>query len=818
MAVIDNNTIMSQPYSYDIDGTNIKSIPISSNKIFVIYQDNYDNICKGIIVTNTNTGLTKTVPVNISNFDLPVDAPYETLYLFKVTNEKALIVAMGSDGMIWGLIVDLINDEVQVDESLNTQLIGFYSTKGFCPIYCRNDYLALICSDGSDTYLRIFDVNNYLSYIGLATLQINNDIELLDSLFLKGTSLSSYWYVIFAYRDNADKTVKYNIAKFLSDLTDVSLLLQEPAIIVTENISGFKFTNLAYSTTSNPNVLITYITENQYVLKALLARADTTTTDDIQITLETSYLLDIYSGVTNYDITKIYLDKAFVSLSTSAEAISTCIFVDNTLVLYKGISYGMGNLTASSLSVSNLIENNDTIVTFRSDSLSTIQSVVFSEQQQTYINFNIKSYSGETTILSLSNIKPIISVKINSSLDNSSADIELYDGNGTISETIIIPQIENKKFIGLSSMPNNYIAEIKNDGLNYSVSFNEDTTLYLAYIELPQYYDYNIKDSTGSYTLSTVKTTGLASSLSISKVNNIITVTINGVTASFTPPEIDHMEFKGLSKTPNSEIVEFNIGETYNVNFGDNAISLYCVYEFVENVIVLYQNSAERNRVDKTSYLTKIKTISGAVRDVTSIVNISILIEYDTVPNFNYCYLPAFRRYYYITDVSTVNKNLWELSLSCDVLMSYKEAIKNCNGFIERNENLYNENIVDKQRVIEQGYDIEEINLDNELFDYTVDSSVRNIILSGYYIFGDGSLASVNIVYAGENCTITGASAIDKGTTTTAKVVPNYGYELTTAEVGVTGATLVSFDNQTGELVFGNTNELNVLVVVRLKK
>lgn len=814
MAVIDNNTIMSQPYSYGIDGRNIKSIPISSNKIFVIYQDSFDNICRGIIVTNTNTVLTKTEPVSIFSFDLPVDVPYETLYLFKVTNEKALIVARANDNILWGITVDLLNDEINVGAEAQLTDLNITSC---CVTYCRDDYMSIIYSYESTVYLSTYNINDSFNKSEII-IQEGVNIELLNSLFLKGGSLSTYWYVIFAYKDNADNIVKYNIAKFLPDLTDALLLLGEPANIVTERIFGFKFTNLAYSTSSNPNVLITYITENEYVLKALLARADTTTTDDIQITLETSYLLDINSGVTNYDITKIYLDKAFVSLSTSAENISICIFVDNALVLYKGINYGMGNLTASSLSVSNLIENNDTISTFRSDSLATIQSVVFTEQQQTYINFNIKSYSGGATLLSLSNIKPIISVKINSSLDNSSADIELYDGNVTISETIIIPQIENKKFIGLSSMPNNYIAEIKNDGLNYSVSFNEDTTLYLAYIDLPFYYDYNIKDSSGSYTLATVKTTGLANSLSISKVNNLITVTINGTTASFTPPEIEHMEFKGLSKIPNSEIVDFNIGETYNVDFGDNAISLYCVYEFVENVIVLYQNSAERNRVDKTNYLTKIKTISGTVRDVTSIVNISILIEYDTVPNFNYCYLPAFRRYYYITDVSTVNKNLWELSLSCDVLMSYKDAIKNCSGFIERNENLYNENIVDKQRVIEQGYDIEEINLDNELFDYTVDSSVRNIILSGYYIFGDGSLASVNIVYVGENCTITGASSIDKGTTTTAKVVPNYGYELTTAEVGVTGATLISFNNQTGELVFGNTNELNVLVVVRLKK
>ena len=130
----------------------------------------------------------------------------------------------------------------------------------------------------------------------------------------------------------------------------------------------------------------------------------------------------------------------------------------------------------------------------------------------------------------------------------------------------------------------------------------------------------------------------------------------------------------------------------------------------------LYKNSAEMHRVDKTAYLEFVGTVSGVFRDETSITNISITIQYDTVIDFNYVYIPSFNRYYYVTDVTLINYNLYEISLSVDVLMSYKDAIRNCKGFIDRNEFTFNPNIVDSKRVIEQGVDIEQAVLLNEVF------------------------------------------------------------------------------------------------------
>ena len=67
----------------------------------------------------------------------------------------------------------------------------------------------------------------------------------------------------------------------------------------------------------------------------------------------------------------------------------------------------------------------------------------------------------------------------------------------------------------------------------------------------------------------------------------------------------------------------------------------------------LYKNSAEMHRVDKSAYLELVGTVSGVFRDETSITNISITIQYDTVIDFNYVYIPAFNRYYYVTDITS---------------------------------------------------------------------------------------------------------------------------------------------------------------------
>lgn len=136
--------------------------------------------------------------------------------------------------------------------------------------------------------------------------------------------------------------------------------------------------------------------------------------------------------------------------------------------------------------------------------------------------------------------------------------------------------------------------------------------------------------------------------------------------------------------------------------------------------LILYQNTAESNVVDKTDYLTSVGTLSGVLRDGTSIVDMALTIEATELPNFNYVHISAFNRYYFVTDIVSVRTNLWEISLHTDVLMSYRTAIKNCTGFIDRNENTFNQLVIDPEIPLRQGEQVSQYTIDNDVF---VDSS-----------------------------------------------------------------------------------------------
>lgn len=90
--------------------------------------------------------------------------------------------------------------------------------------------------------------------------------------------------------------------------------------------------------------------------------------------------------------------------------------------------------------------------------------------------------------------------------------------------------------------------------------------------------------------------------------------------------------------------------------------------------ITLYTNNSEKNKLDKN--LSNAKTFSGKLREESSIVNPSILMQIETPSSFNYAYIPEFKRYYFITDITSIRNGLWEVTMHVDVLMSFKDKIK----------------------------------------------------------------------------------------------------------------------------------------------
>ena len=97
--------------------------------------------------------------------------------------------------------------------------------------------------------------------------------------------------------------------------------------------------------------------------------------------------------------------------------------------------------------------------------------------------------------------------------------------------------------------------------------------------------------------------------------------------------------------------------------------------------LVLYKTADENSKLEKT--LSEEVSLVGALKDGCSITAPSIMLQQNPI-GYNYAYIPAFNRYYYIKNVTVVRKNIFMIGLKVDVLMSFKDEIKELSGVVSR--------------------------------------------------------------------------------------------------------------------------------------
>ena len=186
----------------------------------------------------------------------------------------------------------------------------------------------------------------------------------------------------------------------------------------------------------------------------------------------------------------------------------------------------------------------------------------------------------------------------------------------------------------------------------------------------------------------------------------------------------------------------YNQNVAYRVDGDDFVTADDKVMRVLENVgdgveIVLYRLNTEQIRVDKTNFLISVGTIYGVFRSEFSITQPTFEVDRDMV-DFNYVYIPTFNRYYYVTDFSSTRNGMWDIMCSVDILHSNKDLIKSLTAFVDRNENTYNDLIVDNRIVVYDGYSVEtrDITTDDSLYyaddvDW-YDSNIAPFLINGY--------------------------------------------------------------------------------------
>lgn len=135
--------------------------------------------------------------------------------------------------------------------------------------------------------------------------------------------------------------------------------------------------------------------------------------------------------------------------------------------------------------------------------------------------------------------------------------------------------------------------------------------------------------------------------------------------------------------------------------------------------IHFYTCTAEKNRIDKTTYLNEIpfyqyttpnpsdpehpivhkEPWKGTFKEDTSIINpvFTVKVQNPSTGNFdfndcNYCLVSEFNRYYFIKDIVVIAQGTYRITCHVDVLMSNKRVIQSSTNpcVISRSQSFFN--------------------------------------------------------------------------------------------------------------------------------
>ena len=101
--------------------------------------------------------------------------------------------------------------------------------------------------------------------------------------------------------------------------------------------------------------------------------------------------------------------------------------------------------------------------------------------------------------------------------------------------------------------------------------------------------------------------------------------------------------------------------------------------------VEIYKNISENSVIGKTK--TLVYQTPCEIKGESSIINPVLILQYnEQLFSSNYVYIPAWSRYYFIDDIRVLTGGRVEVSLSVDVLESFKDSILELNVILSDTE------------------------------------------------------------------------------------------------------------------------------------
>ena len=125
--------------------------------------------------------------------------------------------------------------------------------------------------------------------------------------------------------------------------------------------------------------------------------------------------------------------------------------------------------------------------------------------------------------------------------------------------------------------------------------------------------------------------------------------------------------------------------------------------------LYLYNMSCDRKLLHKDAYLAEVVpggiTETFRIQQPSSIIRPVITLSRDTVgakgwAGVNYAYIPSFKRYYFVNNITARHDGLMELSMEVDVLQSYYSQLLNLQFEIARSESVNSPFYIDTEKAL----------------------------------------------------------------------------------------------------------------------
>ena len=126
----------------------------------------------------------------------------------------------------------------------------------------------------------------------------------------------------------------------------------------------------------------------------------------------------------------------------------------------------------------------------------------------------------------------------------------------------------------------------------------------------------------------------------------------------------------------------------------------------------MYKNTTEENAIEKI--IVDKKTIEGTLKTTIDITNFSVIFNFfEEWNNYNYIYIEKLKRYYFVESKRIVNNSLVEYDLVEDVLMSFKDLIREQNILLTESEIAFNGSknnyIAENKLTVANSYEMEDL-------------------------------------------------------------------------------------------------------------